>query len=365
VGSDASALENYLALTSGGAMKLDHLDHFALWSLAQMSIRPDQSSASSRLQIIIQHRGENFYFDFFSEGKQGQYPYLYGIEWVLRKLGKKRTLEEYARMLDNSGQQFRVGRDLAAFLTKHKQEIRDQEQLAPLFIRGNEVLKEEETVPRLNFLKLVSNYRRAEKNQKMVVNTSLIPFISEGAVRASCNYDFNLYANSIYLIDKTIPASNLFGLSTAGGSFLAASAQRIDKIAPLDGQPIFAGESRVRSSAVCLVEGEGRNIWSISNHSRDPGQHLFHLFRYGLAQARSVQEVDTLKRYSRHLFLSDPIRLIIESIRSDDAQIADLLKLDLPIYHADKLGNVWTYTQFEGLSRFVVDTRNPGAFLCK
>jgi hypothetical protein len=47
--------------------KLDFFDHFALWSLMQLSVRPDQSSATSRLQVLIQNEDKSFYFDFFSE----------------------------------------------------------------------------------------------------------------------------------------------------------------------------------------------------------------------------------------------------------------------------------------------------------
>jgi hypothetical protein len=126
----------------------------------------------------------------------------------------------------------------------------------------------------------------------------------------------------------------------------------------------------VRSSAVCVIEKKTKSgqdfMWLFSNASRDPGQHLYHLFRYGLAQVSSTQEVDKLLRHSRHLFLSDPVRLVIESDRSQDSQIENLLKLNIPIYNAEKLGNVWAYTQFqrEG-AHFIIDDRNFGAFSCQ
>jgi hypothetical protein len=114
-----------------------------------------------------------------------------------------------------------------------------------------------------------------------------------------------------------------------------------------------------------VIEENGNKIWTVSNQSRDPGQHLFHLVRYGLPRSQSTEEVDRLLRHSRHLFLSDPVRLVIESGRSRDDQIENLLKLNLPIYNADKLGNIWAYTRFNEQDRFIIDDRNPGAFACK
>jgi hypothetical protein len=114
-----------------------------------------------------------------------------------------------------------------------------------------------------------------------------------------------------------------------------------------------------------MIEKDKNKIWAFSNQSRDPGQHLFHLVRYGLPSSQTTAEVDKLIRHSRHLFLSDPVRLIIESERSSDEQVENLLKLNLPIYNADKLGNIWAYTQFAEGNRFIIDDRNPGAFRCE
>jgi hypothetical protein len=146
---------------------------------------------------------------------------------------------------------------------------------------------------------------------------------------------------------------------------MASTSQKIEKILPINGFPLFYGESKVRSSAVCMIENQDNRIWTFSNLSRDPGQHLFHLIRYGLARTKSTAEVDKLIRHSRHLFLSDPVRLAIESHRSRKDQIENLLKLNLPIYNAEKLGNIWAYTFFNSRGRFIIDDRNPGSYSCK
>jgi hypothetical protein len=269
-------------------------------------------------------------------------------------------------MLEGSlGKKLKLGKDLEAFLFLHREEIKANPVLQSYYYRGNEILKENETNPVVNYTELIKAYRKVEKNQKIVINTYLTPFVTNRGQSGKCNYDFNLYDNSIFLIDKIIPVANIFGFKKEKNAFMASSSQKIDKIIPLGQSPLFKGESKVRSSAVCVIENDPNRIWAFSNQSRDPGQHLFHLVRYGLPRSQSIPEIDRLIRHSRHLFLSDPVRLIIESGRSRGEQIENLLKLNLPIYNAEKLGNIWAYASIDNTSRFIIDDRNPGAFVCR
>lgn len=346
--------------------KLDLLDHLALWSLTQLSVRPDQSSPSSRFQILLQNNGQTQYLDFFSETSEDQLPLLFGLDWILKKYKKKTSLEYYAGILDQKfPRTLKAGKNLETFLLANQDKIKDHPVLGPFFIRGTEVLKENERLPHLSYKEVIRYYRSREKKQKVIVNNSLTTFTTEAGQTGSCNYDFNLYDNSIFLIDRVIPVANLFGLALGNSAFMASTSQKVENILPINGFPLFLGESKVRSSAVCVIENKENRIWTFSNFSRDPGQHLFHLIRYGLARSGSTYEVDKLIRHSRHLFLSDPVRLVIESHRSRSDQIENLLKLNLPIYNAEKLGNIWAYTQFNSQSRFIIDDRNNGSYSCK
>jgi hypothetical protein len=365
VGCDDTSQKAYLDLVSSLG-QVDFLDQFALWSLLQMTSRPDQSSPTSRFQLLFHTNGQSHYFDFFSEVQEDQYPYLYGIEWVLKKFGKKHRLEHYAALMDKHlGRKLKVSKSFEDFLVKNLEGIKANPELYAYYFRGSQILQENETAPPIKYSEIIKSYRAAEKGEKIIVNTYLTPFSTAKGQSGSCNYDFNLYDNSIFLIDKVIPVTNLFGLSQEGSAFMASSSQKIEKYLSLFKSPLFKGDSKVRSSAVCIIENESNRIWAFSNQSRDPGQHLFHLVRYGLPKSKSTPEVDRLIRHSRHLFLSDPVRLIIESNRSREDQVENLLKLNLPIYNAEKLGNIWSYTSFAEKSRFIIDDRNIGAFTCQ
>lgn len=367
VGTNDNSQEVYTNIVkSHGKSTYDFFDHFAMWNLIQFSVRPDQSSATSRFQVLIRHQGVSQYYDFFSEEKENQFPFLYGIEWILKKYGKKKSLESYAAELnDLLGEKLKIGKDFENFLVKHLADIKNNPELAPFYFRGSDILKENETSPKLDYVALVKLFRKHQKEQRIIVNTTLTRFVTGKGSSGSCNYDFNLYDNSIFLIDKIIPVANLYGLSLTESAFMASSSQKLDKMTSLNGHSLFKGESKVRSSAVCMIENNGNSIWTFSNQSRDPGQHLFHMVRYGLPSSQNTKEVSTLIRHSRHLFLSDPVRLIIESSRSSKEQIENLLKLNLPIYNADQLGNIWAYTMFKEGNRFIIDDRNPGAFRCQ
>lgn len=366
VGSNKSSQESYLQFSSK-LKNIDIIDHLVLWSLVQLSLRPDQSSPTARLQTLINYNDKAYYFDFFSESDENQYPYLYGLEWILKKFKKTTSLESYAAIVENKlKDSMRVSPDLERFLLKNQELIKINTTLAPHYFRGTDVLRENESTPRINLRRVISEYRKQQKKQNVIINTTLHKFATTKGYVGECNYDFNLYSNSIFLIDKTLPVSNIFGLSIGKDAFLNSSSQIFKEAHSLFGGPLFKGSSKVRSSAICSIENKGTKIWTISNESRDPGQHLFHLIKYGLPLSTSVDEVDKLFKHSRHLFLSDPIRLVIESNRSDQQQIQNLLKLNVPIYHADKLGNIWGYVQTkEKESRFIVDERNNGDFVCK
>lgn len=365
-GSDAKSQAIYQELLKTNGSNLDFIDHFILWNLLQFSIRPDQSSPTSRLQVLMEFEGKSHYFDFFSEEPKDQYPFLFGLEWISSKFGKKNPLEYYASFIHkNFGNKFKINKEFELFLTKNLNSLKDNEELSPLYFRGTDVLKENETSPVVDYLRLVQLYRQSKKSQKILVNTTLVPFVTEKGAKGKCNYDFNLYNNSIYLIDKVLPVGNIYGLSMGRSSFLSSSGQKLETVESLHGTSLFKGESKVRSSAVCMIENDDSKIWTFSNQSRDPGQHLFQLVRYGLASSHQTSEVDKLIRHSRYLFLSDPTRLIIESKRSSKEQIENLLKFPLPIYNADKLGNIWAFTQFPEGSRFIIDDRNPGSFSCQ
>lgn len=348
--------------------RLIFIDKVVLWSLVQINIRPDLSAPSAKLQLLLQLNGEEKYFNSFVTSNELAYPYFFLLENLLSKYKSRYKLLELANLYDKHMQvDYRVNSYMESFLSSHKGQLRNIPILAKTYIRGDETLKENERLPRVRLSKIVVHYLKTKKNNQYEVKEFLFSYNANTSFVPKCNFDMNLYDNSIFLINKDKVAGNVFGLKSGPNAFMAVSSQRINQLKPLLGTPLFQGESNTRSAALCLFKDRfkpNNNLWLVSSDSRDPGQHLFHLLKYGIEDVKKVTELDKMLKFSRHLFLKNPVRLIIESRRSDETQIQELLKLNIPIYNAKSLGKVWGYFKNDDHSSFLLDARKPGELSC-
>src|SRR5690606_7594107 len=104
-----------------------------------------------------------------------------------------------------------------------------------------------------------------------------------------CNYDMNQYGQSLFFISDYFIKGNVFGMYENNEFFLATTTQRQHK-RPLDHSIFFQGSSQVRSLALCV----GNNMGLVSNDSRDPGQHLYHLIEYDVGQVKSNEDLSSM-----------------------------------------------------------------------
>ncbi len=344
-------------------VQLDFKEQIVIWTIIQMNVRPDLASPTSRLQFLIKSNNQTRYFDYSADNDQS-YPLIKALEEILRGHPRKKDIQWYAELLDtNVKQEVVVGTSFEKRLLSLKTEIATNEILRKFFFRGDDTLKESERIAKINFTNLI---RSTKKNMTGAKTTNeLSDYRKTPKLKLSCNYDFKLYDESIFLIGPDESPGHLFGASLGNEAFLAVASQTLDKVESLFGEPVFRGTGNSRSAALCMIQNEGQEIWLSSHNSRDPGQHIYHLFKYGIISAKRPEDIDSLLRHSRHIFLSDPLRLVIESSRSKPKQIRDLLKLNVPIYNAEAIGNIWAWSNFnnEG-GRFYLDDRNPGALFC-
>ncbi|MBY0518297.1 MAG: hypothetical protein K2P81_15410 [Bacteriovoracaceae bacterium] len=352
-------------LRSIESLNLEFKEKIVLWSLVQMNLRPDLASPTARFQFMARSKGESQYRDFTaSESEEGSFPFFAGLEYLLSKTSKKRPLLWYATLLDEKlSAPFMVGKQLELRLMTMSKEIAENEELRRFFFRGDELIRESERLTKVRFRSLVEYW---QKNRKASPSgDTLFSYRKTPQLNVRCNYDFTLYDNSIFLIDKEENVGHIFGMTLGEDSFLAVTAQKTPAPMAINNQPVFAGSAKVRSSAFCMIENKDNEIWVTANQSRDPGQHVYHLFRYGLSKAESQTELKRLFHHARHMFLSDPLRLVIESSRSRNKQVQELLKLNVPIYNAQSIGNIWGWANFHKKGgNFYIDDRNPGALFC-
>lgn len=358
------AFRDFLRRTSA-TETLDFVDQAVLWALFQIKVRPDFAAPTARLQFLSRTKQGTRFWDFTApEREDRSYPFFHGLSSFLKGHNKKKPLSYYSGLLDrNFKGPVTIDQSFAGHLASIKEEIGADATLRRYWFRGDEVLQLGERLPHIELGPLV---RIWEKNP--IVPVTAPPFFSyrrTPKLDVSCNYDLTLYDNSIFLIDKEENQGHLFGITNGNEAFLAVTAQKSTPVLTLENSPIFKGSAKVRSTAFCVVQRPEGEVWLAANQSRDPGQHVYHLFRYGLGNVRGPKDVEKLLRHARHMFLSDPLRLIIESTRSRDEQVKELLKLNIPIYNAAAIGNVWSWAKLSDKSgAFYIDDRNPGTLLC-
>ncbi len=335
-----------------------------LWALFQMKVRPDFASPVARLQFLGRTSQGTRYWDFAVRGPD-EASFFHGLSSFLKGHKARHPLSYYARLLDQAKLQGKlvVEQGLEDQLRVLSAAIAADPQLRSHWYRGDELLRTGERLPPVSLYPLVRDWET--KPVAPVSPPPLFTYRRTPRLDARCNYDLTLYDNSIFLIDKEENRGHIFGITAGDQSFLAVVSQSLPAPTSFAGSPLLRGHAQVRSTAFCVVQRPEGEVWLTANQSRDPGQHVYHLFRYGLGTVKDAAGLERLLRHARHMFLSDPLRLVIESARSRDDQIRELLKLNVPIYNASHIGNIWAWSAFPGDgSRFYIDDRNPGSLLC-
>jgi len=347
--------------------RLTYIDEVVLWSLLQMSLRPDLSSPSAKLQVLIKIDGKEEYLNSYSKS-DNSFPFLNGLESLLIKYKSKHSLLKLASLLDKYFKEsLYASKDFSIFLNNNKNKILEHKKLQTTFTRGDETLKEHESIPKFKIANLISIFYEQKKETSYKIKNFLFSFDKLYKSVPQCNFDMGLYNDSLFLINKDQIKSHIFGLKSGKNSFMAVSSQKFEKLQTIGDSIMINGKSNIRSASLCSFKHKFRKdntLWLISTESRDPGQHLFHLIQYGLDNIRNMSELTSMLKFSRHQFLKDPVRLILESRKSSEQQLNNLLNLNIPIYNSKRLGKVWGYYQETNESSFVLDDRLQGHLEC-
>lgn len=309
-------------------------------------------------------------------------PFLFGLEFLLTKYGSKKGLLQLIHILENNYPfPVLVEEEFQWFLNSMQGPILGVPLFKDFYFKEDEVLKKSESLPRPPYERILNAYEASKKNINFKnfynVDNTLTPYQTEQnkeEIEVRCGINLKAYEKSIYLVSQDIPSYNLFGYqSQQGNSFLAYTAQTVASIAPLMESLFFHGIANIKKGPFCLLkskpQSKGRHPFQISlmsTRSRDPGQHLYQLIKNHFHEIESIEDLDEKLKGPRHLFLLNPIRLAYESKRGDPKQLEKLLMLDLPIYHASQLGNIWAHANFfqDKDFGFVIDERYKGQISC-
>jgi hypothetical protein len=347
-------------------------------SLLEMSRRPDQSSPFSRLQVYLKLNGKNYYYDFRPKNLEDdtKMPFLKGLDFLAKQFSPSLGLNSIATQMDQViPKNIGVSLEFENFLKENKTDILKNDYLTTRFFKGDEVLTKYETFQRVSYRSIVDQYNAGfsknadyeyDKNG-LVANHS-----QKENFQTNCNYDL---ARESTLKDELLNVdqkkTHYMGLSEGDNFFLAVSSETLFR--PFTTTNKMGYFMKARPSAlplpICEFKGKTQEVVLFSSDGRNPVQHLQHLEAYDIDQVDSTYGLNELLGFSRHLFLSNPDRILYESKRGRKAQLDFFLEMNFPIYHVESLGNIFGHATFKSdkgqESVLYSDDRSPARLWCK
>lgn len=355
--------------------RLNKTEKIVVWSLIQMNLRPDLATPSARFQILL-NSGEGIqYWDFKDATLERDFPrlappmtFLYGLETILKTYSQRSSMRSLAHLLDSYlSQKVPISTELAYFIGVNKSKLLTNKIFEKSYFKAREQLRFGETLRKLSFSKIISNYYKFKKQATPEIKISnelyKLDMPSPKKEEAYCNVDLNKYKTNDYEIsvdnrDRHHP----FGLRFDKKSFfLGITSIASSNLKPLFNTYLIDSSQDETIAPLCYRETQEGVHAYLSFKGRDPGQYLYNLFQFNIQGTSIAKELDQFLDYPRHLVLKKPIRVLYESDRGNEANLDNFLKKDVPVYHSSSLGEVWLYTPKNG---FILDKRGRAHLSC-
>ena len=347
-------------------VQLSFVDKAILFALIQSNYRPDLSSPTSKLLIGMEYN-KKFHYIEVSSAKDQTYPYLKSLELILQEFQSKLTFKQLVELFDKEFiTPVKVSLALNKSFNNLKPIILNNKILTEHYSRAGESLQSGEIIAKNTLSKLVVLNGKS-KHDDFKINTQLFNHQHPSKTNILCNFDMSFYDESHYLISEQVIQSNMFALKEGENIFVASSSQLISDSSVIEGMSFFKGKSDSRSAAFCQtkIKDSTSQYWFLATNSRDPGQHIYHLLEHPLKDVTTLNELDGILSYPRHMFLGTPVRLIYEAERGGDEHLTNLLKINIPIYYADRLGEILSVFQKKERSHLIFDERSDANLICK
>lgn len=380
ISEDEYSLKFYKSLHPGlfENKNLSFMEKSIMFSLLEMSRRPDEASPYSRLQVYLKQNGKTYYYDFRPKNLEDdtKMPFLKGLDFLTQKFTPQRSLLSVATQLDSIiPQGIGVSLEFENFLKDNRKDLVKNDELTNQFFKGDEIITKYETFNRISYKTIIEQYLNGfsknadyefEKNG-LTANKS-----AKENYETNCNYDLSKETS---LRDEILSSdqkkSHYIALSEGEDFFLAVSSTTLFR--PFKTTPKMGYFMKSRPAAfplpICEFKGKNQEIVLFSSEGRNPIQHLQHLEAYQIDQVDSAFTLNELLGFSRHLFLSNPDRILYESKRGRKAQLDFFLEMNFPIYHVDNLGNIFGHARFKNEKQLesvlYSDDRSSARLWCK
>jgi hypothetical protein len=349
-------------------------------SLIEMSRRPDEASPYSRLQIFLKYNKQKYYYDFKPKevNEKLQMPYLKALDFLTQKFLPGQNLNSIANILDVIvPNNLKVSSDFEVFLRENKNDLLRNDFLTEQFFKGDEILTRYETFERSRYQNIIAQYfSQYSKNENYDFQTNGLDTykLSKDNFEVSCNVDLSKIStlkDDLLTSDKK--KSHYMGFQDGENVFLAVSSNTLKRPFATDKSYYIKASAGVDPLPVCEFKSDNKDITLFSSNGRNPIQHLQHLVSYEIKLVDSSAALNDMLNFSRHLFLTNPDRILYESKRGRKSQLDFFLAMNFPIYHVESLGDIIGHAIFkksiEGVRKeeqsLHIDDRNQTRLWCK
>jgi hypothetical protein len=349
------------------------IQKMALISLLELQRRPDSLSVKSRLQILYNKNGQNFYFDFRPKDllNTNTMPYFYGINYILEKFSNT-NISNFVNLVDNNrNQAVPVSKELENFIKLNIKEINKDSNLKNSFLKGDESITHFETFE-ASYLEPMYNFYKKNSLDKKVLYESNKNDLSyknnDPQVHISCNFDFQ--SDQEISLDNNSPDNEThhYFIGKSNDEFFMAivSSNLVHPISSFGKSNILNLASPPIPTPICVFENiKKKSILAFSSIiGRSKSQHLKHIIDYEIFNGHDDKEVNDILKFSRHLFLTNPDRILYESKRGRKDQLNFFLSMKFPIYHVDQLGILTGVGKISSKNQIFIDDRSKAKLWC-
>lgn len=366
----------FLTSTQFKNAPFNFIEKSVLLSLLEMQRRPDIVGPYSRLQVITKINNEIKYYDFRPKNLDDdtKISYLFGLDFLLKKYNSKNSINSITNFLERSWPpHYLVSSELEIFLAKNKTDIQKNTELSKLFLKGDETLTRFETFSRGNLQKSIAAFTKKKlfdkENYEFAKNDLSFTTTNNDQSTILCNFDES--KNSFTpddLFFELAYSSHSFSFTENDNYFLAIASSHLKTPVDLKDEYYLRARPAASPIPVCLLKNPNLklDIALTSTIGRNPSQHIKHLIDYDLINSKSPFTLSHTVNFARHLFLSNPDRILYESKKGRKEQLNFFLQMNFPIYHAEQLGEVTTIASYyENKYNVVIkDERTNKQLLC-
>ena len=357
---------------------LSFIEKSIMFSLLEMSRRPDEASPYSRLQVYLKLNGKSYYYDFRPKNLNDdtQMSFIKGMDYLTNKFIQDKSLLSLASQLDTIVPiNISVSLEFENFLKNNSGDLLNNDELAKRFFKGDESITRYETFDRINYKNVIQQYLKvsSHNNKYEIDKNGLNANTSDKQnYEVNCNYDLSKETNlRDELINNNQKNSHYIAIKEGENFFLAVSSNTLLRPFKTTPQMGYFMKATPASSPlpICEFIGANQEIVLFSNIGRSPIQHLQHLEAYEIDQVHSAYTLSEFLGFSRHLFLTNPDRILYESKRGRKAQLDFFLEMNFPIYHVEDMGNIFGHATFtndkQKESILYSDDRSAAQLWCK